>query len=121
MISGQPGEPTTKTVTIAESASLSAEVDLEGAALVGIHMPAAWTAANLTFQVAPTSGGTFYDAYDDGGTEINVTAAAQRYIGLLSDDALSLSAARFLKIRSGTTGTPVNQAAARTLTLVLKT
>jgi hypothetical protein len=117
---GQPGEPKTVTVTIAIDASLSDEADLEGYTLVGIHMPAAWTAAGLSFQVATISGGTFCDAYDDAGTEVTVSAAASRYIGLTSADALCLSAARFLKVRSGTTGTPVNQAAARTITLVLK-
>jgi hypothetical protein len=117
---GQPDEPTTLTLTIANGASLSDEADLEGRSLVGIYMPSAWTAANLTFQVAHTSGGTFQDAYDDAGSEVTVTAAASRYIGLTSADALCLSAARFLKVRSGTTGTPVNQAAERSIVLVLK-
>jgi hypothetical protein len=117
---GQPGEPKTLTLTIALNAALSDQADLEGYALVGILMPSAWTAASLTFQVAATSGGTFCDVYDDAGAEVTVSAAASRYIGLTTADALCLSAARFLKLRSGTTGTPVNQAAARTITLILK-
>lgn len=109
----------TRTGTIANAASLSGEIDLEGFRLAAIEMPAAWTAANLTFQAASASGGTFQNVFDDAGTEITVTAAAARMIGL---DAVlpELAALRFLKIRSGTSGVPVNQGAERILTLVLK-
>ena len=107
------------TATIANAASLSGEIDLEGFKLMALLMPGAWTAAALTFQASDVAGGTFLDVYDDAGTEVTATVAASRAIGL---DAIlpELAAIRFLKIRSGTTGTPVNQAAARTLTLVLK-
>jgi hypothetical protein len=119
-IVGRPGEPNVKTVTIASGASLSGAVDLEGYTLVGILMPAAWTAAALTFAVASTLAGTYADAYTDAGVEVSATVAASRYVGLRSDLAMALAAARFLKVRSGTTGTPVNQGDARILTLVLK-
>lgn len=113
------GNTTTKTVTIGSGASLSGEVDLEGYKLAAIIMPAAWTAANLTFQASDASAGTFADVYDDAGTEVSVTAAVSRAIGM--DAAMpELAAFRFLKIRSGTTATPVAQGADRTLTLVLK-
>lgn len=105
--------------TIAASASVSGEVDIGGATIVGIHMPADWDAANLTFQAAHETGGTYWDVYDDAGTEVSVTAAADRAIGC-DAKALELSAWRYIKIRSGTTGTPVTQTAARTLVLVLK-
>jgi len=36
---------------ILNGASLSGEVDLRGSRLVGAIFPAAWTAANLSFQV----------------------------------------------------------------------
>ncbi len=42
----------TFTATIPSGQSLSAEVDLGANSLVGIAMPAAWTAADLTFQVS---------------------------------------------------------------------
>ena len=101
-------------------------VDLHGLLLCGIHMPDTWTTANITFQGAPSQGAstgstdepdTFNDMYDASGTEVTVTAAASRYINL---DPASYAGARFLKIRSGTTGTPVNQAAARTVVLELR-
>lgn len=107
------------TATIANGASLSGEIDLGDHKILLIYMPAAWTAANLTFQVANVSGGTFQDLYDDGGVEVNVTAAVSRAIGI-DLNAGPLAGARFIKIRSGTTGTPVNQGAARSIVLVTK-
>lgn len=107
------------TATILSGASLSDEIDLGHHRIATILMPAAWTTANLTFQVASASGGTFKDLYDDGGVEVNVTAAAARAIGI-DLNAGPLAAARFLKIRSGTTGTPVNQGGDRALVLVTK-
>ena len=107
------------TATIANGASLSGEIDLAHHRIMLIQMPAAWTAANLTFQVATATGGTFQDLYDDGGVEVNVTAAVSRAIGV-DLNAGPLASARFIKIRSGTTGTPVTQAAARSIVLVTK-
>lgn len=113
------GNTRTITATIANAASLSGEIDLEGFKLAAIIMPAAWDAANLTFQASDVSGGTFQNVFDDAGTETTVTAAVSRSIGM--DAAMpELAAFRFLKIRSGTSALPVNQTAARTLTLVLK-
>lgn len=106
-------------VSIANGQSLSGEVDLGGYPIVAIEMPAAWTVANLTFQGSSASGGTFKDVYDDGGVEALVVAAAGRIIGV---DAIAgvLAALRYIKVRSGTSGTPVNQGAARTLNLIVK-
>lgn len=108
-----------KTVTIANGASLSSEIDLGGYELEAIHMPAAWTAANLTFTAATVSGGTFDAVHDDGGTEVTVTAAASRAIPL-GTVTRRLNGLQFIKVRSGTAGAAVNQAADRTITLALK-
>jgi hypothetical protein len=106
-------------VSIAESGSLSGEVDLRGYELDAVLMPAAWTAANLTFQAAEASGGTFRDVHDDTGTEVTVTAAAARAIPI-GTVTKRLNGLQFLKVRSGTSGSAVTQSAARTLTLMLK-
>lgn len=103
-------------VTIANGASVSAFVDLEAQTLVGIHMPAAWTAAGLTFQVSE-DGVTYDDLYDAAGSEKTVSVAASRYIYTIPSDWVGI---RFIKVRSGTAGTPVNQGAARTIQLVTK-
>lgn len=107
----------TVTVTIANGASLSDEADVgEGRVLVGILMPAAWTAASMTFQAGAVSGalGNLYDEY---GTEVEYTVDASRYVAV---DIPTFASARYVKVRSGTSGTPVNQAAERTITLVTR-
>lgn len=105
------------TATIANAASLSAAVYISRANLVGIIMPAAWTAAALTFQ-ASIDGDTYFDLYDQAGNEVNIPTAASRFVGGL--DALNFGCFNYLKVRSGTTGVPVNQGASRDLTLVLR-
>ncbi len=110
---------TVKLVTIANGQSLSGQIDLEGYALVGIYMPSAWTAADLTFQATDVSGGSFQNVYDDQGNEVRVTVSASCCIGI---DAVAgaLAPFRFMKIRSGTSAVPVAQGADRTIKLVLK-
>lgn len=110
---------TTKNAVIDAAASLSAVIDLEGYIVSAIEMPAAWTAAGLTFQACSTKDGTFVDLYDDGGTEVSANAAASRAVAI-DAAAGSLSAIRYLKVRSGTSAAPVVQAAERTLVLILK-
>lgn len=103
-------------VTIASGASLSAAIDTGGAVPVRIAMPADWTAADLTFQVSSDGGTTWWNLYDAAGTEYTVTAAEDREILL---PYAELVGCRFIKLRSGTSDTPVNQAADRTLTLTV--
>ncbi len=102
------------------SNQITAEIDLgESGVLQGIIMPS-WTAANLTFQVAgetDSGSGVHVDSYDDLGVESLVVAAADRHLSLDPDQ---FAGARYIKIRSGTTGTPVTQAAARTLILLIE-
>jgi hypothetical protein len=105
----------TLTATIENGGSLSGAVDLGGRKLVAIDMPSSWTAASLTFQASPD--GVTYDDLYDSATERSVTAAASRYLAFNIADWVSV---RFLKIRSGTAGTPVNQGGARTITLVVQ-
>lgn len=104
-----------RSVTIANAASLSDAATLNGLLLVGVVMPASWTAANLTFQ-ASVDGTNYFDVYDDSGVERTITAAASRFILIPATDLMS---AVKLKVRSGTTGTPVTQGGSRVITLVL--
>lgn len=110
------GNLTTGSVTIANGASLSGAIDLENFRLGRIIIPAAWTAANLTFQTSPDDG-TYSDLYDAAGYEYTiVVGGASRAIIVPLADFIGI---RFLKIRSGTAGVAVNQAADRVLTLVV--
>jgi hypothetical protein len=101
--------------TIASGAALSDGHKMYGGDLVGIQMPSAWTTANLTLQ-ASVDGSTYQNVEDDGGTEVTITAQASVFIGL---DPKLLEGATHLKIRSGTSGTAVNQAAERVIDFVL--
>ena len=105
----------TKTAVIANGASLSGDVDLGGRKLVAIVMPGTWTAASLTFQASP-DGVNFFNVYD-GATERALTVAASYYSALNIADWVGI---RWLKVRSGTAGSAVNQVAERTLTLVIQ-
>jgi hypothetical protein len=109
------GTPITQTALIANGASLSSVVELGAGKLVAIQMPAAWTAAALTFS-ASIDGTNYFDVYD-GSTERNYSVDASRMLILQMADWIGI---KFLKIRSGTSGTPVSQGADRTLTLLVQ-
>jgi hypothetical protein len=114
------GEHLAIPVPIAAGATgLSGVVNISGMCLMAIKMPASWATANITFQACETPTGTFYDLYDDAGSEVLVTAAQQKVISCDSV-ALKLAPLQFIKIRSGTTATPVNQTGAPTLYLLVK-
>lgn len=116
MADNQPGFLRTLSAVIASGESLSAPNALGTFRLVGLIMPASWTSANLTFQIS-VDRENFSNFYDDLGTEVTVTAAASRYIAL--DPAL-FAGCLAIKIRSGTSGSPVNQGGDRTISLVTR-
>ena len=101
--------------TIASGASLSGAIDLGEARLWAILMPGTWTAASLTFQ-ASLDGINYANLFDNTGTEVTWAAAASQFqYELFPAKWLAI---RWLKIRSGTAGVPVNQGGARILTVV---
>jgi hypothetical protein len=100
-------------VTIALGGSLSPAVKVRGGLLSIIEMPAAWDAANLTFQTSG-DGSTFMNLYDENGTEVTVTADASRRVRLEPSQWASIAE---IKVRSGTSGAAVAQSADRTLYL----
>lgn len=105
-----------RTATIANGTSLSDAVNIENQNMFAIIMPAAWTAAALTFQ-GSIDGTNFFNLYDDTGTEISFTVAASRYV-LIRWPAMFFGLKK-LKIRSGTASVAVNQAAERALTVII--
>ena len=111
--------PQVGTVTIANGASLSGALDLHGCSLVAIQMPAAWTAATLTFQ-GSNDGTTYGDVYDDSATELSVTVAVLRYVVFDRDVKDNLSGIRWIKVRSDPSAAPTAQGGDRVLTLVAR-
>lgn len=107
--------PIALTVTISSGTSLSDAADVGGRTVVGIIMPSAWDAADLSFEVSH-DGTTFYDLQYDNA-EVTENAAADQAISLLP---AKLYPWRHVKVRSGTSATPVNQTANRELSLIVQ-
>lgn len=99
--------------TIANGASLSNAVQVGGGLLARISMPAAWTTANLTFQTS-FDNITFQDLYDDQGNEVTAVAVTAHDVLMTAYGGFT-----FLKVRSGTSGSPVNQGGARAIGVVV--
>ena len=108
---------TTYTATIANGEALSTAINVRSGCIpAAIAMSAAWTAASLTFQVSLDGGVTYGNLRDIYKSEMTVQVEA-------ATDVIQLPPAdwfwvKYFRIRSGTAGTPVNQGAARTLTVV---
>lgn len=102
-------------VVIANGASLSGAAEIGAGTLIGIQLPTIDNAA-LSFQ-GSADGVTYVEALDASSAAVSVAASTgARYIKAPAD----LAGIPFLKVRSGTSGSPVNQGAARTITLVVK-
>lgn len=99
--------------TIPLNQALSAAIPSGGGRLVAIEMPAAWTAAGIYVAGGLREAGPFAPISDQAGAEIAITAAAGKLL-------LVTGIIRFpwIKIGSGTSAAPVNQTAARTVTLL---
>lgn len=108
----------TVTAPIANGESLSTGCDCRGYEISGIVMPAAWTAASLTFQ-GSHDGATYQNVYDTNGVEVTFTPTVALDHGLLADILLALRPWDYVKVRSGSAGTPTNQGAARLVVLAL--
>jgi hypothetical protein len=102
--------------TVPNGGSLSPAVDLRGFQPLAIQMPAAWTAASITFEVSD-DGTNFADLYNTSG-EYSLTVAVDRAVALSNPN--ELSGFKYIKVRSGTSGTPVNQGADRIIKIIAK-
>jgi hypothetical protein len=97
--------------------SLSQALQLNGLFGEAIVMPAAWTAAGLSFEGADASGGPWQPLEDGLGVEMTVPVlASQTFLLPLG----MLRTLNWLRLRSGTSTAPVNQLAARTVQLLAR-
>lgn len=109
---------------IASGQSLSGAVDLESNILAGFQMPSAWDAANLTFE-GSYDGVTFAKIVGTYELELGVQPATFWLLNLWQAGGQVLSpfaclGVRYLKVRSGTASSPVNQSAERTIQLLAR-
>lgn len=114
MVEPVPNRNNIATATILSGASLSDAVPLMGRNITGILVPSSWTAADITMSVS-LDGSVYADLYDSAG-EVVLTAAASVFIGL---NIAQIMGFNYVKLRSGTSGTPVNQGADRSILLAL--
>ena len=102
------------TVTILSGASLSSSVSLGKSQPIALQLPAAWTAASVSFQVS-ADGTSWFNLFKDDGTEATATVGASQHIPLNLPD---LPGILYLKVRSGTSALAVAQAADRVINVV---
>ena len=97
---------------------MSEILSLEGViAVVGIIMPQAWTAANVTILGSPF-GANFYDLYDGlPGTELMFNLRPGVMVSI-NPNRLRCCAA--IRLRSGTHAAPIVQATTRTFGIVIE-
>ncbi len=107
--------------TIAATASQSGVVDIGNhIQSMSLEMPTAWTTASITFLGASSELGTYKKVVGDTGTEISITAATNEMIALDSTKMDAIRPFRFLKLRSGTAASPVEQSEERTIYVMVK-
>jgi hypothetical protein len=104
-------------VTVADSASLSGAIDIGTYVVCGFIPDSGWNTAALTFQ-ASFDGTTYYNLFN-GASELAYAAiAASSWVAV---DPAVFMGVRFLKVRSGTSGSAVNQTGASVVTVVTRT
>ena len=94
-----------KNFCIPSGLSLSSEINIYQHNLHSLIMPSAWTTASITFSCSIDSF-TWVDLYDSAGNEYTVSTGTNRII-LLDTSVFTLP--MIIKVRSGTSGTPVAQ------------
>lgn len=95
-------------VVLGTGTSLSPAADLLGYDFVAVAMSGGWAAADITFQTS-RDGIQFHDVYDDAPTPVEVALGAGAFSWVQIPSTLFRQFGRFVKIRSGTSGTPVTQ------------
>jgi len=112
----------TQSAVIASGEALSGVVSTRGEydppatfQVIGLQFPSSWTAADVSFSVS-ADGSTFVPLFWNGN-EYVVGAAASTGVSL---EPSALAGWPFVKVRSGTSGSPVNQAAERTVLVVTR-
>lgn len=94
------------TATIPGTGSVSAGVQLSAQGLTGIYFPNNFATAPLSFLVSLDAGTTWDVLADQNGNEVAIPSSAGQQIGLDPDDWVGYTN---IKVRSGTSGSPVAQ------------
>lgn len=111
-----PGRVIERTVTILAGASLSEEINIGDAVLVGVQPDSTWTTAAISF-LSRTENNALGDLKFEGTEVSALTIAAEEYVGFSPTKFPSI---QFLQVRSGISGAAVNQVIDSIVTLVLR-
>ncbi len=104
-------------LTILNGTALSNAVDFREYAFAVLHMPAAWTAADIGFQVSSAPDGTYLPLYDHLGVLVEIISPAANQVHAIPVDVL---ASRFFRVWSQSAAADVNQLAERALIIDMK-
>lgn len=113
----QNASPKAYTSSIANAGTLGGAINFGTQRPGRIVMPAAWTAANMSFDVS-ADGVTYGPLYDQNNSEVNFTSAnvvAGRQVVL---DPVVWNSVQYVKPRSGLNGATVAQGAQRDIVFV---
>lgn len=116
-MSGTGSHTTYKEPSITSGTAITDAIQLDGQTPAAIQTPAALTGTQFSFDCAVSTTGTFAPLYNTDGTEFLVDVGTSRHIWL---DPRVFAGVRSIKIRSGTVGTPTNEAATRTIVLIVR-
>ena len=105
-----------RTCTIPSAQAVSDAIDVRGYSVVGVLLPAAWTAASLTFQ-GSADGSNFGYLSDSTGAEISV--ASPGATKLVNFSASWFQACGWIRLVSGPNAAVIPQAASRSLVVIL--
>lgn len=102
--------------TITAGTSISDIVDLgvTGSA-VGLLTSSTWTASGIQLE-GSLAGINFYPMFDSFGAVVGVSSAAASALYTL--DIVAAIPARYIRVRSGTSGAPVNQTNTTVVTVI---
>jgi hypothetical protein len=99
--------------------SVSQSIDLLSSVLLGFVTPAVWTTAAIDIEVSLDNVTWFTSIYDSSSTATGVYLTPTVSSGY-AIDTLAFLPYRYVRFRSGTTATPVVQAAARSIAVITR-
>ncbi len=120
-IQGYPDNLRAYQVTIAAGASASEIFATQGWAIVGIEMPAAWTAANIGYKSCMSGNvDKLKQVYDNGSNPEVTQVAASHNIAIPQSDTVFAPFMQLISVSTSDGTTPVVQVAAASITLLLR-